>query len=61
MISNRKIKNINRRNTLPPNKISDQSITKERSIRSLRGKGKKIWSTVDVEQYIATERNGWGN
>lgn len=31
-----------------------------RSILELRGLGKELWRSVDVDEYIRGERNSWG-
>ena len=36
--------------------IQEQS---EHSVRELRGLGKELWRSIDVERYIEEERNSW--
>jgi len=31
----------------------------EHSVRELRGLGKELWRSIDVEQYIKEERDSW--
>jgi hypothetical protein len=39
---------------------ASQKKTKPRhSIKELKGLGKELWQTVDVDQYIAEERASW--
>jgi len=33
--------------------------TKNHSIKELRGLGKELWRSIDVEKYIEEERNSW--
>lgn len=32
---------------------------KKHSIKELRGLGKELWRSIDVEKYIEEERNSW--
>ncbi len=32
---------------------------RKHSIKELRGLGKEIWQSIDVEKYIEEERNSW--
>jgi hypothetical protein len=31
----------------------------QRSLLELRGLGKELWSSIDVDQYLEEERNSW--
>ncbi|HLL78294.1 MAG TPA: hypothetical protein VKT25_02270 [Ktedonobacteraceae bacterium] len=33
--------------------------TKKHSVKELRGLGKELWRSIDVEKYIEEERNSW--
>lgn len=35
------------------------SISQPRSILELKGKGKDIWSNIDIENYLNEERTSW--
>ena len=35
------------------------SMSQPRSVLELKGKGKNIWSNIDIENYINEERTSW--
>lgn len=37
-----------------------EGISRQHSIRELRGLGKETWMGLDVQQYIREERDAWG-